>query len=169
MITILSEKIHDNRFLNLIRGRLRAGYLEDWTWKATLSGAPQGGTTSPIMSNIYLHKLDDFVERVLIPQHTRVARRRRTTVYGTLTVAIGRAHARGDREAVKAPRSGAARAGTGHADGRASRLTPHRIADRAHLTERRSRGERRLPMVERVRAMTIVPALRPNPMTEPAR
>jgi retron-type reverse transcriptase len=52
MITILSEKIHDNRFLNLIRGMLRAGYLEDWTWNATLSGAPQGGTASPIMSNI---------------------------------------------------------------------------------------------------------------------
>ncbi|MGH3466702.1 MAG: reverse transcriptase domain-containing protein [Thermocrispum sp.] len=101
MITILSEKIHDNRFLRLIRGMLRAGYLEDWTWNATLSGAPQGGTASPIMSNIYLHKLDDFVERVLIPEHTRGAYRRRSRAYGTLTAAIGRARVRGDREAVK--------------------------------------------------------------------
>jgi len=101
MVTILSEKIHDNRFLSLIRGMLQAGYLEDWTWNATLSGAPQGGTASPIMSNIYLHKLDDFVERVLIPQHTRGAYRRRSRAYGTLTAAIGRARARGDREAVK--------------------------------------------------------------------
>src|SRR5919198_278636 len=31
MITILSENIHDNRFLRLIHNMLQAGYLEDWT------------------------------------------------------------------------------------------------------------------------------------------
>jgi group II intron reverse transcriptase/maturase len=101
MIKILSEKIHDNRFLNLIRGMLRAGYLEDWTWNATHSGCPQGGTASPIMSNIYLSKLDDYIEKVLIPEHTRGEYRRRSRAYGTLTAAIGRARGRGDREAVK--------------------------------------------------------------------
>jgi len=43
MLTILGEKIHDNRFLRLMRNMLSAGYLEDWTWGATLSGVPQGG------------------------------------------------------------------------------------------------------------------------------
>ena len=43
MITILAEKIHDNRFLRLLRNMLQAGYVEDWAWNATLSGAPQGG------------------------------------------------------------------------------------------------------------------------------
>jgi len=43
MLSILAEKIHDNRFLRLIKQMLQAGYLEDWTWHATLSGAPQGG------------------------------------------------------------------------------------------------------------------------------
>ena len=43
MIKILAEKIRDNRFLRLMRNMLRAGYLEDWRWNATLSGAPQGG------------------------------------------------------------------------------------------------------------------------------
>ncbi|MGA9691448.1 MAG: reverse transcriptase/maturase family protein, partial [Pseudonocardiaceae bacterium] len=62
MIKILSESIHDNRFLRLVRTMLEAGYLEDWTWGATLSGAPQGGVVSPLLSNIYLHKLDEFVE-----------------------------------------------------------------------------------------------------------
>ncbi|MPY86068.1 MAG: hypothetical protein GEV00_23145, partial [Actinophytocola sp.] len=65
MITILSGKIHDNRFLRLVRNMLTAGYLEDWTWNATLSGVPQGGVVSPVLSNIYLHKLDEFVETVL--------------------------------------------------------------------------------------------------------
>ncbi len=36
MLAILSEKIHDNRFLRLVRNMLTAGYLEDWTWGATL-------------------------------------------------------------------------------------------------------------------------------------
>ena len=43
LLSILAEKIHDNRFLRLIRNMLQAGYLEDWQWNATLSGAPQGG------------------------------------------------------------------------------------------------------------------------------
>ena len=62
MIRILSEKIHDNRFLRLIQQMLKAGYLEDWRYHETLSGSPQGGVVSPILSNIYLHKLDVFVE-----------------------------------------------------------------------------------------------------------
>ena len=58
MVDTLAEKIHDNRFLRLVRNMLQAGYLEDWIWGATLSGAPQGGVVSPILSNVYLHKLD---------------------------------------------------------------------------------------------------------------
>ncbi len=46
MIKILAEKIRDNRFLRLMRNMLQAGYLEDWVWTATLSGAPQGGLCS---------------------------------------------------------------------------------------------------------------------------
>jgi group II intron reverse transcriptase/maturase len=53
MLSILSENIHDNRFLRLMRNMLKAGYMEDWVWNATLSGAPQGGVVSPILSNIY--------------------------------------------------------------------------------------------------------------------
>ena len=71
MVEILAEKIHDNRFLRLMRNMLKAGYLEDWRWNATLSGVPQGGVVSPVLSNIYLHKLDNFVETVLIPEYTR--------------------------------------------------------------------------------------------------
>ena len=47
MVSILAEKIHDNRFLRLIKQMLRAGYLEDWEWNATLSGCPQGGVVTP--------------------------------------------------------------------------------------------------------------------------
>jgi hypothetical protein len=47
MIKILAERICDNRFLRLVRNMLTAGYLEDWKWGATLSGAPQGGVVTP--------------------------------------------------------------------------------------------------------------------------
>ena len=71
MVWILAEKIHDNRFLRLIRNMLEAGYLEDWEWNATLSGVPQGGVVIPVLSNIYLDRLDKFAETVLIPEYTR--------------------------------------------------------------------------------------------------
>jgi group II intron reverse transcriptase/maturase len=74
-VQILSEKIHDNRFLRLVRNMLEAGYLEDWVWNATLSGAPQGGVLSPLLSNIYLDRLDTFVEQVLMPEYNRGAER----------------------------------------------------------------------------------------------
>ena len=82
MITILAEKIHDNRFLRLMRDMLQAGYLEDWGWNATLSGAPQGGVVSPVLSNIYLHKLDKYAENSLIPEYTRGESRTRNKEYG---------------------------------------------------------------------------------------
>jgi group II intron reverse transcriptase/maturase len=76
LITILAEKIHDNRFLRLIRNMLTAGYMEDWQYHETLSGTPQGGVVSPLLSNIYLGKLDQYAERELIPQYTRGSRRK---------------------------------------------------------------------------------------------
>jgi retron-type reverse transcriptase len=60
MLSALAEKINDNRFLRLIKQMLKAGYLEDWEWNATLSGVPQGGVVSPVLSNIYLDRMDKF-------------------------------------------------------------------------------------------------------------
>ncbi|MGV9649879.1 reverse transcriptase domain-containing protein [Streptomyces sp. NPDC003554] len=97
LLAILGEKIHDQRFLRLVRNMLAAGYLEDWRWGATLSGAPQGGVASPILSNIYLHKLDEFVETVLIPEYTRGDRRARNPAYLELQNLLAKARRRGDR------------------------------------------------------------------------
>jgi group II intron reverse transcriptase/maturase len=76
LLSILREKIHDNRFLRLIRHLLQAGYLEDWQYHKTLSGSPQGGVASPILSNIYLDKLDTFVEQTLLPKYNQGETRR---------------------------------------------------------------------------------------------
>ena len=98
MLSILSEKIHDGRLLRLIEKMLSAGYLEDWRWNATLSGCPQGGVASPILSNIYLHKLDQFVETVLIPQHTKGKVRRHNPSYKKLKDRLAYARKRGNRD-----------------------------------------------------------------------
>jgi len=42
LLSILRETIKDERFLRLISGLLKAGYLEDWRWNQTYSGSPQG-------------------------------------------------------------------------------------------------------------------------------
>ncbi|MEV5842211.1 reverse transcriptase domain-containing protein [Streptomyces sp. NPDC051985] len=97
LLSILGERIHDQRFLRLVRNMLTAGYLEDWRWGATLSGAPQGGVASPVLSNIYLHKLDEFVETVLIPEYTRGDRRARNPAYLELQNLLAKARRRGDR------------------------------------------------------------------------
>ena len=43
LMSILHERIHDNRFLRLVENLLKAGYCEQWKYHATLSGSPQGG------------------------------------------------------------------------------------------------------------------------------
>ncbi|MGH7442850.1 MAG: reverse transcriptase domain-containing protein, partial [bacterium] len=97
MLKILSEKIHDNRFLRLIANMLKAGYLEDWQYRETLSGCPQGGVVSPVLSNIYLNKLDEFVEQVLIPKYTRGSRRKTSPEYSRLNSQRQRARKQGDQ------------------------------------------------------------------------
>jgi group II intron reverse transcriptase/maturase len=101
MVRILAENILDNRFLRLIGNMLKAGYLEDWQYHPTLSGCPQGGVVSPILSNIYLDKLDKFVENSLIPQHTKGRLRRVNPQYRRLNDQRQRARKRGDRASAR--------------------------------------------------------------------
>src|SRR5205814_9206625 len=97
MLSILAEKIHDQRFLRLIAHMLKAGYLEDWEYHETLSGCPQGGVVSPVLSNIYLDKLDEFVEQELVPQYTQGKSRRNNAEYGRIDDRLRRARKHADR------------------------------------------------------------------------
>lgn len=84
LLSILTENIHDGRFLRLIETLLSAGYLEEWCYHATYSGSPQGGLLSPLLANVYLDKLDQFVETTLVPAYTHGERRRVNPPYGAL-------------------------------------------------------------------------------------
>jgi retron-type reverse transcriptase len=106
---VLSENIHDGRFLALLRKLLDAGYLEEWKYQQTLSGVPQGSMVSPVLSNILLDKLDTFVETVLIPHYNTGDKRRPHKEYGNL---LGRAKGlfnQGQKEAAQRVRRQAQR------------------------------------------------------------
>lgn len=65
LVDIMRKKIKDERFLNLIWKFLNAGYQDlDKSRKDSLAGTPQGGIVSPILANIYLHELDEYVEQL---------------------------------------------------------------------------------------------------------
>jgi len=63
LINILRRRIADENFIALMWKFLKAGYMEQWTYKRTYSGTPQGSGISPLLANIYLHELDVFMER----------------------------------------------------------------------------------------------------------
>ncbi|MGW6458068.1 reverse transcriptase domain-containing protein [Streptomyces sp. NPDC055078] len=104
LMETLGEKIHDGRFLRLVSGMLRAGYVEDWRWGATLSGAPQGGIASPVLSNIYLDRLDKYVEQQLLPLFNRGKRRAPNPAYEKISSQIRSARRHGNRAEVQALR-----------------------------------------------------------------
>ncbi|WP_263481991.1 reverse transcriptase/maturase family protein [Escherichia coli] len=76
LLNTLAEKIKDKNFLKLIEQWLKAGYVDNWKYHRSYSGTPQGGIISPLLANIYLDKLDRFVEQNLIPAYTSGTKRR---------------------------------------------------------------------------------------------
>jgi hypothetical protein len=97
----MSEKIHDNRFLRLVIHLLTSGYMEDWKYSQTLSGCPQGGILSPLLSNVYMDKLDQYVEKVLVPNYTKGTRRAENKEYKSILKQIEKYKRYGEWEEVK--------------------------------------------------------------------
>jgi len=84
LIKIISRKICDGRFLELIRRFLKAGYFEFHQVKNSLSGVPQGGIISPILSNIYMHEFDMYMEE-LTKKHSKGKRKKANPAYDNLS------------------------------------------------------------------------------------
>jgi group II intron reverse transcriptase/maturase len=64
LMDILGKKIKDNRFLQLIRQFLKAGYVDDWRFNETYSGCAQGGIISPVLMSIYMNEFDKKIRDI---------------------------------------------------------------------------------------------------------
>jgi len=58
LMQAVEERICDQSLLKLLRAILRAGVMEDGQVRRTDTGTPQGGVVSPVLCNVYLHRLD---------------------------------------------------------------------------------------------------------------
>jgi RNA-directed DNA polymerase len=58
LMEAVEERICDQPVLKLLRAMLRAGVMEDGQVRREAAGTPQGGVFSPVMCNVYLHRLD---------------------------------------------------------------------------------------------------------------
>ena len=58
LMSAVEERISDRRVLALLRAFLRVGVMEHGTVRRPVTGTAQGGVISPLMCNVYLHRLD---------------------------------------------------------------------------------------------------------------
>jgi group II intron reverse transcriptase/maturase len=58
LMTAVEERICDRNLLKLLRAMLRVGALSDGVVHHAVTGTPQGGVVSPLLANVYLHRLD---------------------------------------------------------------------------------------------------------------
>jgi group II intron reverse transcriptase/maturase len=58
LMAAIEERISDRHLLKLLRAMLRAGVMADGAIHRDVTGTPQGGVISPVLANVYLHRLD---------------------------------------------------------------------------------------------------------------
>lgn len=58
LMSAIEERISDRHVLKLLRAMLRAGVMEHGAVRRSAAGTPQGGVVSPVLCNVYLHRLD---------------------------------------------------------------------------------------------------------------
>jgi group II intron reverse transcriptase/maturase len=58
LMAAVEERVVDRHVLKLLRAMLRAGVMQDGAVRRSVTGTPQGGVISPLLANVYLHRLD---------------------------------------------------------------------------------------------------------------
>jgi RNA-directed DNA polymerase len=58
LMSAIEERVSDRNLLKLLRAMLRGGVMADGAVHRDVAGTPQGGVVSPVLCNVYLHRLD---------------------------------------------------------------------------------------------------------------
>lgn len=82
LINLLRKRIKDEPFIDLVYKYIRVGYGEKSDEIVPMKlGLAQGGLISPILSNVYMHPFDEWMEDVLIPKYTKGKRKKANPEY----------------------------------------------------------------------------------------
>jgi retron-type reverse transcriptase len=65
LASLLKKQIKDTNLMDLYWKLVNAGYVNDGKFTRTNLGVPQGGVLSPLLSNIYLHEFDIFMNSLI--------------------------------------------------------------------------------------------------------
>jgi RNA-directed DNA polymerase len=58
LMQAVEERVSDQAVLKLLRAMLRAGVMDQGLVRREVTGTPQGGVVSPLLCDVYLHRLD---------------------------------------------------------------------------------------------------------------
>jgi group II intron reverse transcriptase/maturase len=100
LMNILENKITDRRFTKLIWKSLRAGYFEFNVYQHSITGTPQGSIISPILCNIFMNQLDQFVNN-LASNFDKGVKPRLNNEYSAHASALARAKKKGETERMR--------------------------------------------------------------------
>lgn len=102
LMSLIENKIQDRQFTKLVAKSLKSGYFEFRCNSAShnIVGTPQGSIISPILSNIYLHEADVYIES-LAQEYKRGERARNTKEYENIRTLIRKYKRIGDMSALK--------------------------------------------------------------------